>query len=139
MVMMGALLELTHTMAKETAFAVLKMKVRTRSYWKWIIGPLMRGVIASASRSRSDLQCMPAKTNLHTLRESHRSISKLELCKCHGCDPSSRTLRGSPDDSSLRCLTNWEKCSWRQITFTWWALPRRASVHHGRRPCREVA
>ena len=28
MVMMGALLELTHTMAKETAFAVLKMKVK---------------------------------------------------------------------------------------------------------------
>jgi Pyruvate/2-oxoacid:ferredoxin oxidoreductase gamma subunit len=28
MVMMGALLELSHTMAKETAFAVLKMKVK---------------------------------------------------------------------------------------------------------------
>ena len=28
MVMMGALLELTHTMAKETAFGVLKMKVK---------------------------------------------------------------------------------------------------------------
>jgi Pyruvate/2-oxoacid:ferredoxin oxidoreductase gamma subunit len=28
MVMMGARLELTHTMAKETAFAVLKMKVK---------------------------------------------------------------------------------------------------------------
>jgi Pyruvate/2-oxoacid:ferredoxin oxidoreductase gamma subunit len=28
MVMMGALLELTHTMAKETAFAVLKMKAK---------------------------------------------------------------------------------------------------------------
>jgi len=28
MVMMGALLELTHTMAKETAFAVRKMKVK---------------------------------------------------------------------------------------------------------------
>ena len=29
MVMMGALLELTHTMAKEAAFAVLKMKVKS--------------------------------------------------------------------------------------------------------------
>jgi hypothetical protein len=45
MVMMGALLELTHTMAKETALAVLKMKVKNA---------MLMEMIASASRSRSD-------------------------------------------------------------------------------------